>query len=156
MVDVVVILMHWSREYSILPPMGIREIAKALSLYGVDMIIGSHPHVIQGHECVRKALTVYSLGNFLFAKTDVRVFPFLGEHKATTSDVNQYAEEMKSIYNPSQLGYIFKVKLSKNGITKAEYLPIDIRNEPKTNCLQLTPLATRWQAEYLCNSTSHA
>ena len=46
-VDVVVVLMHWSREYSLLPPMGIREIAKALYFYGANLIIGSHPHVIQ-------------------------------------------------------------------------------------------------------------
>ena len=46
-VDVAVVLMHWSREYSLVPPKGIREIAKSLSLYGADVIIGSHPHVIQ-------------------------------------------------------------------------------------------------------------
>ena len=46
-VDIAVVLMHWSREYSLLPPTGIREIAKSLSLYGADVIIGSHPHVIQ-------------------------------------------------------------------------------------------------------------
>ena len=46
-VDIVVVLMHWSRELSLLPPLGIREIAQALSIFGANIIIGTHPHVIQ-------------------------------------------------------------------------------------------------------------
>ena len=46
-VDVVVVMMHWSRELSIIPPLGIREIAQSLSIFGANIIIGTHPHVIQ-------------------------------------------------------------------------------------------------------------
>lgn len=45
--DIVVVLMHWSRELSLIPPLGIRDIARAMSIYGANLIIGTHPHVIQ-------------------------------------------------------------------------------------------------------------
>ena len=46
-VDIAIVLMHWSRELAPVPPMGVREIAKSLVLYGADLIVGTHPHVIQ-------------------------------------------------------------------------------------------------------------
>ena len=45
--DIVVVLMHWSRELSLIPPLGIRDIARLLSIFGANLIIGTHPHVIQ-------------------------------------------------------------------------------------------------------------
>ena len=46
-VDRIVVLLHWSRELSLMPPMGIRDIAKLLKIFGANLIIGGHPHVIQ-------------------------------------------------------------------------------------------------------------
>ena len=46
-VDIVVVLMHWSRELSLVPPLGIREMARSMSTFGANLIIGTHPHTIQ-------------------------------------------------------------------------------------------------------------
>ena len=46
-VDCVVVLLHWSRELSLMPPFGVRDTAKLLKLFGAHLIIGGHPHVIQ-------------------------------------------------------------------------------------------------------------
>lgn len=46
-VDCVVILLHWSRELSLMPPFGVRDTAKLLKIFGAHLIIGGHPHVIQ-------------------------------------------------------------------------------------------------------------
>ena len=46
-VDWVVVLLHWSRELSLMPPIGVRDIAKLLKIFGANLIIGGHPHVIQ-------------------------------------------------------------------------------------------------------------
>ena len=46
-VDIVVVMMHWSRELSLFPPLGIRDIAQSLSVVGANIIMGTHPHVIQ-------------------------------------------------------------------------------------------------------------
>ena len=46
-VDRIVVLLHWSREYSLMPPFGVRDIAMLLKIFGANLIIGGHPHVIQ-------------------------------------------------------------------------------------------------------------
>ena len=39
--------MQWSKEYSLFPPLAIRQLAGSLVVYGANLIIGSHPHVVQ-------------------------------------------------------------------------------------------------------------
>ena len=46
-VDFVIVLMHWSRELSLIPPLGIRDLARSMGTFGANLIIGTHPHVIQ-------------------------------------------------------------------------------------------------------------
>ena len=46
-VDIVVVLMHWSRELSLIPPLGIRDVARTMTIFGANLIIGTHPHTIQ-------------------------------------------------------------------------------------------------------------
>ena len=65
-VDCVVALMHWGYEYHNYPNREQRRVADFLQRNGVDLIIGSHPHVVQPAE--RSAdgrITLYSLGNFV-------------------------------------------------------------------------------------------
>ena len=59
--------MHWGREYR--PRMnGLqRRIATYLTSLGVDVIIGSHPHVMQPYSYRDKRFVAYSLGNLLFS-----------------------------------------------------------------------------------------
>ena len=65
-VDLVVVTIHWGSEYIPVPSKYVRSWAKKLKQFGVHIIIGGHPHVIQGHECLGKSLVTYSMGNFLF------------------------------------------------------------------------------------------
>lgn len=67
-VDVLMVAMHWGREYTHTPTYLETETAKYLSSLGVDIIIGTHPHVIQPVEYVGDTLVFYSLGNFLSAQ----------------------------------------------------------------------------------------
>jgi poly-gamma-glutamate synthesis protein (capsule biosynthesis protein) len=48
------------------PPRGVILEARTFVDAGADLIIGSHPHVIQGKERYKNALIFYSLGNFIF------------------------------------------------------------------------------------------
>ncbi len=67
--DIVIISLHWGQEYQRLPTTGQRELARRLIEQGVDVIIGTHPHVIQPAEMIqaedRSGLVLYSLGNFI-------------------------------------------------------------------------------------------
>ena len=58
--------MHWGRELLMEPLPYQLHITKHLMSLGVQVIIGSHPHMLQPH-CIHGNKTVaYSLGNFLF------------------------------------------------------------------------------------------
>jgi len=65
-VDVLVLMPHWGYEWSNYPAYGVVLEAHSFIEAGVDFIIGSHPHVMQGVEKYKNGLIAYSLGNFLF------------------------------------------------------------------------------------------
>ena len=67
-VDVLMVAMHWGVEYTHKPTNYERDMAKFLADNGVDLIIGTHPHVIQPVEYIGDTLVFYSLGNFISAQ----------------------------------------------------------------------------------------
>ena len=67
-VDVLMVAMHWGSEYSNYPNKEEKSIAKFLSDNNVDIVIGSHPHVVQPIEYIGNTLVIYSLGNFVSAQ----------------------------------------------------------------------------------------
>lgn len=64
-VDIIIVAMHWGTEYSKGISVSQVEIANYLSSLGVDIIIGSHPHVVEPIEFIGKTMVIYSLGNFI-------------------------------------------------------------------------------------------
>ena len=66
-VDVVIVAMHWGNEYSFNVSSSQSHIANHLSSLGVDLIIGTHSHVVQPVEYINdgKTLVIYSLGNVI-------------------------------------------------------------------------------------------
>ncbi len=67
-VDILMVAMHWGREYIFEPTNLVKETAKFLADNGVDIIIGTHPHVIEPVEFIGDTLVIYSLGNFISAQ----------------------------------------------------------------------------------------
>ncbi len=65
--DVVCVVVHWGEEYQRRPNRAQRAVADFCRRQGVELIIGSHPHVAQPIECDSAArwATVYSLGNMV-------------------------------------------------------------------------------------------
>ena len=70
--DVILVYFHFGDEYQRKPNSFQKEIVKRAIDYGADLIIGSHPHVIQPVEYfssiknrIGKGLIAYSLGNFI-------------------------------------------------------------------------------------------
>lgn len=64
--DLVILLMHWGLEHYEYPNPEQRAIAKSLIGAGGDIVIGHHPHVLQGFERLGDGVVAYSIGNFLF------------------------------------------------------------------------------------------
>lgn len=71
--DVQVVSMHWGVEYQFEENEEQRALAQLLSDEGADVIIGTHPHVLQPMEVLKgeegnETLVMYSLGNFVSAQ----------------------------------------------------------------------------------------
>lgn len=67
--DFVVVYVHWGIERNQYPEEYQKNLAKQYIDAGADVIIGSHPHVLQGIEYYNGKPIVYSLGNFIFYNT---------------------------------------------------------------------------------------
>lgn len=70
-VDVVMVAMHWGAEYTHTPVQEEKTIAKYLASLGVDIVIGTHPHVIQPIDFIDNTMVIYSLGNFISAQIGI-------------------------------------------------------------------------------------
>lgn len=73
MADAVIVNAHWGEEYTHEPTDAQRDLAQKLCDWGADVILGTHPHVIQPVEFLtapdgRRTLVAYSLGNFISAQ----------------------------------------------------------------------------------------
>ncbi len=67
-VDLLIVAMHFGVEYTHVPTNYQIDMAEFLSSLGVDIIIGTHPHVIMPITYINDTLVIYSLGNFLSAQ----------------------------------------------------------------------------------------
>lgn len=67
--DLVLVMSHWGKERTTVLEEHQRELAHAYIDAGADLIIGSHPHVMQGLEQYKGKWIVYSTGNFIFTKS---------------------------------------------------------------------------------------
>jgi len=68
--DLIVVFVHWGDEYADAPAPHQRKAARALIDRGADLVVGHHPHVLQGIERHGRGAIAYSLGNFLFENTN--------------------------------------------------------------------------------------
>ena len=83
-VDLLIVSMHWGTEYKSEPTEEQKREAEYLSSLGVDIIIGTHPHVIEPITYINDTLVIYSLGNFISAQS-------------TNNDYNTMVELMTSV-----------------------------------------------------------
>lgn len=76
--DLICVNMHWGIEYQITQNSTQEELADLLFKNGVDVILGSHPHVLQPMEkkvvtlddgTTKECFVIYSLGNFMSGQT---------------------------------------------------------------------------------------
>lgn len=83
-VDIILVSMHWGTEYRTEPTEEQKRQANYLSSLGVDIIIGTHPHIIEPITYINDTLVIYSLGNFISAQS-------------TNNDYNTMVELMTSV-----------------------------------------------------------
>lgn len=64
--DVVIVYFHFGQEKVTSPGDGQKRLAKAAIGAGAKLVLGAHPHVLQGYASGNHTLVAYSLGNFVF------------------------------------------------------------------------------------------
>lgn len=117
-VDLIVFYMHWGVEYSRTQSEFQEQTAEMLLNEGVDIILGSHPHVIQPAESLEingeRKFVAYSMGNFLSNQRVETLVPYgMSEEQA------KYTED----------GVIINIEIEKKGET-GEVLIKDIKYMP--------------------------
>ena len=102
--DIICVSLHWGFEYYLYPSPEQIELAHQIIDAGAHIIIGHHPHVIQGFERYKNGVIFYSLGNFFFPNFYMK-----------SGVLHKWQEENnKSI--------IAKCKISKKGVEEIEML----------------------------------
>jgi len=99
--DLVIVSFHWSAELLNKPKDYQIELAHKTIDMGADLIIGHHPHVIQGIEIYKGKIIAYSLGNFVFGS---------------------YSEN-------ARVSMILKFFYGTNSINKCRIYPINVYNK---------------------------
>ena len=117
-VDIIVAVFHWSNELVTVPDENQVTLAHLAIDEGADVVVGHHPHVVQGIDEYKGKTIAYSLGNFCFGG-------------------NTHPTEMDT--------FIFQQKFildGKRNITSSEYkvIPCRVSSETTYNNYQPTPL----------------
>ncbi|HYW69012.1 MAG TPA: CapA family protein [bacterium] len=105
--DVRVVSLHWGIEMSNYPTPEDRKLARDIVDAGADLILGHHPHVIQGYENVRGSFVVYSMGNFAFDIHAGRI-----EHKFDPRDLRS--------------AYLLEARLGADGVESVNPVAVAI------------------------------
>ncbi|ADM69523.1 Capsule biosynthesis protein CapA [Paenibacillus polymyxa E681] len=71
--DLVIIIAHWGKERATALEPHQTELSHAFIDAGADLVIGGHPHVLQGMEQYKGKWIAYSTGNFIFSKSTVPI-----------------------------------------------------------------------------------
>ncbi|MFR1519149.1 MAG: CapA family protein [Clostridia bacterium] len=103
--ELIILYIHWGDEYQLQPVGSQKAVAQKLCDLGVDVIIGSHPHVIEPMEILtsqsdpsRSTICFYSLGNFIsnqnrlsFQDLDHAVRPYTENGLMVTLNIRKYS-----------------------------------------------------------------
>lgn len=129
-VDLLMVAMHWGEEYTHEPIQEQKDIAAYLSSLGVDIIIGSHPHVIQPIDFIGNTMVIYSLGNFIASQQGN-----VAKHTGLMASVTVHKKTINgnstiTLINPTaELEYVYSVPVSSNARKNYKLYPYDQLND---------------------------
>ena len=124
-VDILILLLHWGVEYSPQPTQEQTELARAFLTAGADVILGSHPHVIQTMELInidgKNKFVIYSMGNFISHQIGQERNSGIILQLEFTKDFNTDRTELNSVdYIPT-----FSHDFYQNGRRKFRVVPVE-------------------------------
>lgn len=134
--DLQVVIIHWGNEYQRVPSEYQKKLAQMLSNAGVDIIIGSHPHVVQPVEMIKSSdgsndtLVIYSLGNFLSnQRKELLSSPYTEDGLMVEIELAKNSLEDKAKISKVTCIPTWVNKYQANGKDVYEIIPIADKNE---------------------------
>jgi poly-gamma-glutamate synthesis protein (capsule biosynthesis protein) len=126
-----VALVHGGIEWSSAPTEEQRRRYRDLIRAGADLVIGSHPHVLQGLEAVDGRLIAYSLGNFLFPGMEETP----GGERSAILEVGTYGRRIVSLrVVPVRLdGGTVRLELQKDSLRELRSQSRDLNASPRAD-----------------------
>ncbi len=133
-VDWIVVNYHWGEELAKYPGDWQIDLARFTVDQGADLVVGHHPHVLQGAEVYKGRPIVYSLGNFIFGGNSI------SDYDTAALKVSLKDEQMRVEFLPVQVrSYQARVVNGQSGqqilgqITSVS----DIFQQPMTSSMTL-------------------
>ncbi|MEG0371083.1 MAG: CapA family protein [Clostridium sp.] len=111
-VDMIVVSFHWGEEGAMFPNSIQTSLGRLAIDSGAELVLGHHPHVIQGIESYKGKNIIYSLGNFSFGGN------------SNPKDKDAYIFQQKFTFDSSQ-----KLISQSNG----ESIPVSISSSRNIN-----------------------
>ncbi len=133
-VDWIVVNYHWGEELAKYPGDWQIDLARFTVDQGADLVVGHHPHVLQGAEVYKGRPIVYSLGNFIFGGNSV------SDYDTAALKVSLKDEQMRVEFLPVQVrGYQARVVNGQAGqqILGQITTVSDIFQQPMTSSMTL-------------------
>ena len=129
--DHVIVFVHWGIEKNETPEEYQRSLARGYIDAGADLVVGCHPHVLQGFEYYKGVPIIYSLGNYLFdnrtGQTVLLEAGFSDENPPTVSLVPCQRSDgvLKTLQDPAALyqkltELSFDVSVDADGVLRPE------------------------------------
>lgn len=144
--DIVVVYLHWGEESKEFPASYQKEVAKQLIDAGCHVVVGAHPHVLQGIEFYKNGVIMYSLGNFIFTNhfrdsiifsTTFEAGKLIQVHVTPVSIRNYFPvpmkEEQKKAYFQRLENLSFTVRITPDGEVLQAEEDVSKNKSPKTN-----------------------
>ena len=129
--DLVIVSVHWGFCNEIYPIPYQKKLAQQCIDHGADIIVGQHPHVLQGYECYNNKFIFYSLGNFIFPEfQDLK--DFSEEEKEAMVISMRYQNKKLAIVKKEPLKFIDNNYLSSEN---CEHIKIKFQNLSKVLCV---------------------
>ncbi len=122
-VDLLMVAMHWGIEYEYVPNSYQEDMARYLESLGVDIIIGTHPHVIEPITWINDTLVIYSLGNFVSAHEVVNIGNRIG--LMSSVKVTKRENNIRVENTDNELLYMYY----KDNYTDFKVIPFSMMND---------------------------
>lgn len=156
--ELVTVALHMEGEYHRMPNERQKQLTQAVIEAGADIILGSHPHVVQPYEIVetidengipKQAVIIYSLGNFISNQGPPRTAKYTDVGVVFNIEIMKHFPEETIEIGIVQATSTWVHRYSEAGKNQYRILPIEATLANKNDELKADPLLQQQHYELL-------